>query len=73
MNSHTAASIIAILIVTAPEPTEVANAFATSFAPMPNAVQKQSKAPRTTTVNVLKEKYEVVSFFFREKNFPFSD
>ena len=71
MNSHTAASIIAILIVTAPEPTEVANAFATSFAPMPNAVQKQSKAPRTTTVNVLKEKYEVVSFFFVKKFFLF--
>jgi len=56
VNSHTAASIIAILIDTAPEPTEVANAFATSFAPMPNAVQKQSKAPRTTTVVVVVER-----------------
>jgi hypothetical protein len=38
---------------------------------MPNAVQKQSKAPRTTTVVVLKEKELVVSFF--EKKFPFSE
>ena len=50
VNSQTAASIIAILIVTAPDPTEVANAFATSFAPIPNAVIKHKNAPRTTTV-----------------------
>jgi hypothetical protein len=53
VNSQTAASIIAILIVTAPDPTEVANAFATSFAPIPNAVKKHKNAPRTRTVVVV--------------------
>jgi hypothetical protein len=58
-NSQTAASIIAILIVTAPDPTEVANAFATSFAPIPNAVKKHKNAPRTTTVVIF-----IINFYY---------
>ena len=39
-NSKTAASMTACLTVIALEPTEVAYAFATAFAPMPKAAKK---------------------------------
>ena len=43
------ASTHACLIVRAREPTEVAYALATSFAPMPKAAKKEPKAPTTTS------------------------
>ena len=62
------------MIVTAPEPTEVANAFATSFAPMPNAVKKQRIPPRTTTVLIFVHNVcEVVVIFERRERKTVSD
>merc|ERR1719453_381425 len=48
-NSMTTAMTHACLTVRALEPTEVANALATSFAPMPNAAKKDAKNPSTTS------------------------
>merc|ERR1719453_1897425 len=45
MNSMTTAMTHACLMVSALEPTDVANALATSFAPMPKAAKKAAHAP----------------------------
>ena len=48
MNSKMTARKHACLIVSAFEPTDVAYALATSFAPMPKAAKKAASAPKTT-------------------------
>jgi hypothetical protein len=47
-NSQTAARGIACFILRAPDPTDVAKALATSFAPIPYAAQKAKIPPRAT-------------------------
>src|SRR3990170_4978612 len=50
-NSNTAAMTIACLIVTAPEPTDVPIAFATSFAPIPQAMNKPNRQARPMNIS----------------------
>ncbi|KAJ1639428.1 hypothetical protein T492DRAFT_936884 [Pavlovales sp. CCMP2436] len=48
LNSKMAAITIALRMVSALEPIEVAKALATSLAPMPKAVKKAKRPPRAT-------------------------
>ena len=49
-NSNTAATMIAVVTVIAPEPTEVPSALATSLAPMPQVMKTPKAMPRISSV-----------------------